>query len=227
MLTAEEISQRYQLPPERARIVGAGAFIIHAVMERFKLTEIHVSTYGIREGILLAYARYGEQWLQQIKHSVEAAGTSNTDRQEDEKFAQSGRRLLQVRAHKMLEWREEVLKHEDVEAVHKMRVASRRLRAVLDAYESACSPKQFKKVYRHIREMADILGLARDTDVMLENLRGRLAQIPREEQAGVEWLLERLATYRQEHQKRLEAFLQDFDDAAFLEQIAACLPEEE
>lgn len=31
---------------------------------RFRLKELHISPQGIREGILLAYARSGEHWLQ-------------------------------------------------------------------------------------------------------------------------------------------------------------------
>ena len=37
------------------------------------------------------------------------------------------------------------VKNENIEAVHKMRVASRRLRAVLDAYQSICNPKHSRK----------------------------------------------------------------------------------
>ncbi len=229
ILTAEEVSQRYQQPPGRTRILPAGALIIRAVMDRLQLNEIHVSPHGIREGVLLSYARYGEEWLQQVQKSSEVPTQEKngvTDTQEtkyDETFAQSGRRLLLERTHKMLAWRDDVLKHEDIEAVHKMRVASRRLRAVLDAYESACDPKQFKKTYRLVKEIANILGKARDTDVMIENLRLQLIQAPCEEQAGIQWLIRRLDTYRQQHQQRLEMFLQKLDVSGLQEQVEVLL----
>src|SRR5437660_2825517 len=59
-LPTEDIAQRYQLDPKRVRILRAGVLIICALIERFKLNELRISPQGIREGILLAYARSGE-----------------------------------------------------------------------------------------------------------------------------------------------------------------------
>ena len=73
-LTAEEIAQRYQQPVGRARILSAGALIIRAMMARLHLNEIFVSPHGIREGVLLAYARYGEQWLQHVDTPTASGG---------------------------------------------------------------------------------------------------------------------------------------------------------
>ncbi len=232
-LPADEVAERYAIAPQRARILPAGALIIRMLMERLHLQEIHVSTHGIREGVLLARERYGESWLAQLRGEVSApvqqSETEAAARKEAaaETFAASGRRLLLARTRSMLEWREEVLKHEDIEAVHKMRVASRRLRAALDAYESLCEPKQFKKVYRRVKELADVLGKARDTDVMIENLQRQMEHIPSEEHAGMQWFIDRLSAYRQQHQRTLETYLSDreLNGDALLQQIKACLPE--
>ncbi len=231
-LPAEEISRRYEQPLKRARILPAGALIINTLMLNLHLSEIRISTHGIREGVLLAYARYGDRWLHYLQENVQSSEQENAtavvpEDEQEETFAHSGSRLLLERTHKMLEWRAEVLKHEDIEAVHKMRVASRRLRAVLDAYEMACDPKKFKRVYHQVKEIADILGKARDTDVMVANLQQQLAATPEEPQAGLQWLIHRLSTYRQAHQEKLEAFLQGVDENAFVQQMMACLPEGE
>jgi exopolyphosphatase/pppGpp-phosphohydrolase len=234
-LPAEEIAQRFEQPLERARILLAGALIIQTVMSRLQVNEIHVSSHGIREGVLLAYERYRERWLKTVSQSAEALNhmqQSNGNSEmfvsftpEAEPFAQSGRRLLQERTQKMLEWPEEVLKHEDVEAVHKMRVAIRRLRATLDAYQSICDPKSFKKIYRQVTEIADALGAARDTDVMLLNLHAQLEQMKSEDKAGVEWIIERLQIFRQQKQLELESFLQRLDEEALKQQIESCILE--
>ncbi|HEU5230213.1 MAG TPA: CHAD domain-containing protein [Ktedonobacteraceae bacterium] len=228
---SHEIATRYHIHASRARILPAGALIILAVMERFRLDEIRVSRYGIREGMLLAYARYGDQWLEQVTRQSMHVQQDDTTAQlndekdvQDETFAESGRRMLEERAHKMMSWRDEVLKHEDIEAVHKMRVASRRLRAVLDAYESVCEPKRFKKVYRRVKKLADVLGQARDTDVMIQNLQSQLAEASSEEQAGIHWLIERQSAYRQAHQKKLEAALKQLDTDKLQQQVVSCLP---
>jgi len=231
-LPAEEIAQRYEQPLDRARILPAGALIIQKVMTRLRLEEIQVSEHGIREGVLLAYARYGDRWLETVNESADQAEQGKATKAsapmaspKEETFAQSGRRMLLERTKKMLDWCDEVLKHEDVEAVHKMRVASRRLRATLDGYESCCDPKVFKKFYREVKEAADNLGAARDTDVMLQNLHAQMEQMPDEDRPGVQWLIERLKDYRQERQEALEQFLHSLDEDALKEQAASCIPE--
>jgi CHAD domain-containing protein len=125
----------------------------------------------------------------------------------------------------MLELPQEVLKHEDVEAVHKMRVASRRLRATLDAYQSICDPKIFKSVFRQVKGAADALGAARDTDVMLLNLHEQLEQVRSEEKDGVQWIIQRLDTFRQQKQQELESFLQQFDEETLTKQVELLIPE--
>ncbi len=233
-LSAEEIAQRYQQPMGRARILPAGALIIHAMMDRLHLREIFVSPHGIREGVLLAYARYGEQWLQRVdtlssseKNSHNNTATSAKEEKQNETFAHSGRRLLLDRTEKLLQGRDAVLKNDDIEAVHKMRVASRRLRATLDAYEAICVPQPFKEVYKKTKNIADLLGKARDTDVMIENLQVQMRQVSVEEQVGIQWLIDRLQSYREKHQHVVEAFFKKFDEHAFKLQIEACLAREE
>ena len=232
-LPAEEISQRFDQPLDRARILLAGALIIQEAMLRLGLDEIRISPHGIREGVLLAFERFGDNWLEKVEEGAGAspngkAGTSTAALKEDipvETFVHSARRMLLERMKKLLDWPDEILKHEDIEAVHKMRVASRRLRAALDAYEVCCDPKQFKKIYRQVKKAADMLGAARDTDVMLQNLQAELEQAASEEQAGIQWLIDRLITYRQQKEQELDAFLQSLDEDALKEGIRLCIPE--
>jgi hypothetical protein len=316
-LTAEEISQRYDQPIARARILPAGALIIRSVMSRLDLREISISPHGIREGVLLAYQRYGERWLERINeessdshqstnsrwngttstsspHSNETnyymGGGGNggrrssaakyrrrrlpdpslsegqwqarnptqetatapadqlipavqpydaishredtfwqavlgTENQVMPTFIDSGKRMLTERIDKLLDWPDEILRHEDFEAVHKMRVASRRLRATLDAFETCCEPKQFKKTYRDIKKIADLLGEARDTDVMLQGLQTRLEEAPSEERPGIQWLIQRLRAYRQQIQQDLQTYFTQLDEQALRKQVESCIQE--
>jgi exopolyphosphatase/pppGpp-phosphohydrolase len=229
-LPAKEISQRYKLPLERARVLPGGALILHAVMSYLDLNEIHANPHGLRHGVLLAYARYGEQWLEQVNAIASKQGKGSDDQHkttqsdQEQSFAQFGRRLLRKRAKKFLDWSGKVLQHEDVEAVHKMRVASRRLRAALDAYETCSKPKPFKKAYRRVKELADSLGSERDTDVMLQSLHSRLQQAPVEQQAGIQWFIDRLDVYHQQRQKDLDDALQTLDQDALRQEIKSCIP---
>lgn len=243
-LPAGEIAQRFEQPPARARIMLAGALIISAMMTRLRLDEIHVSRHGIREGALLAYARYGADWLACVSGTSTRANRRNAALAAlpplepglgamesvngakpvpPETFARAGERMLRARMGIFREQPAEVLKNEDIEAVHKMRVASRRLRATLDAYESCCEPTSFKRVYRSIQEAANRLGDARDTDVMIEGLRAQLEHATPDERPGVEWLIERLQSFRQKKQRALEHYLHDLDTDALARQIEACI----
>jgi CHAD domain-containing protein len=114
-----------------------------------------------------------------------------------------------------------------MEAVHRMRVASRRLRATLDAFESCCRPKPFKRVYSSVTRAADALGAARDADVMLQHLRESMEQVSGDARVGAQWLLDHLQNFREEKQRELERFLKDLDPDWFERQIEACIPQRE
>ncbi len=59
---------------------------------------------------------------------------------------------------------------EDIEAIHRMRVASRRLRSALPLFET-CYAARYRTGWRNgIRQVTSALGQARDTDVQIERL---------------------------------------------------------
>ena len=74
-------------------------------------------------------------------------------------------------------------------------------------------------------QIADVLGAARDTDVMLINLHAQLEQVKSEDKAGVEWIIERLQTFREQKQLELESFLQSLDEDALRKQIELSIQE--
>ncbi len=64
---------------------------------------------------------------------------------------------------------------DDVEHVHRTRVASRRLRNVLELFEDAWPPEQRKSWRKRIRGITRTLGAARDLDVQITFLETALA----------------------------------------------------
>jgi len=243
-LPATEIARRYRLPLERARVLPGGALILLALMEVLQLQEISVSQRGVSEGALLAALRYGDNWMEHpdvnIKPDVHDISTNTIPNRSGEQaqgpvpttsptlpspaFIETGRQELLKRSEQFVKWIEPVLQNEDVEAVHKMRVASRRLRATLDAYGFACVQKPFKRVYREVKQAADLLGTARDTDVMLQNLEQQQQEAPDKEKPGLQWLINRLQSYRQQQQEAIEAFFKQFHSKRFQQSVASCIP---
>ncbi|MBA2677231.1 MAG: CHAD domain-containing protein, partial [Ktedonobacteraceae bacterium] len=86
-----------------------------------------------------------------------------------------------------------------------------------------CDPKTFKKVYRGVKETADLLGTARDTDVMLLGWHAQLEQAPAEEQPALRWLIARLSAYREQEQENLEDYFATFDEKTVRRQIDICI----
>jgi len=97
------------------------------------------------------------------------------------------------------------------------------LRAAMDAYESCCKPKPFKRVYREVKDLAGILGAVRDTDVMIRHLQQWAGDMPEAERDGVDWLMERLQTYRQEQLCVMDEEVQSLEGKNLRQKIAASM----
>src|SRR5204863_3412069 len=76
-------------------------------------------------------------------------------------------RTIEIRAREVFSFADAALDTSDIEGVHDMRVATRRLRAALEVY-APCFPKaEFKQLLREVKALADALGARRDPDVAL------------------------------------------------------------
>jgi exopolyphosphatase/guanosine-5'-triphosphate,3'-diphosphate pyrophosphatase len=64
---ADALAARFGLRPARARILGAGAAIVAALMARYGVAEVRVADAGIREGTVLAVAHAGGAWRDQLE----------------------------------------------------------------------------------------------------------------------------------------------------------------
>jgi CHAD domain-containing protein len=101
-------------------------------------------------------------------------------------FAEAAAATVAVRAEELFEHSAGVLDTTDIERVHDMRVASRRLRAVLEIY-APCFPKaQFRPLLREVKALADALGERRDPDVLLAQLETLEAALPKTNTPGIE-----------------------------------------
>jgi CHAD domain-containing protein len=101
-------------------------------------------------------------------------------------FAQAAAATVAVRAEELFEQSENVLDTSDIERVHDMRVASRRLRAVLEIYAPCFPAAEFKPLLREVKALADALGARRDPDVLLDQLAKLEGALPKANAPGVE-----------------------------------------
>src|SRR3954451_5369242 len=101
-------------------------------------------------------------------------------------FAQAAAATVAVRAEELFEQSENVLDTTDIERVHDMRVASRRLRAVLEIYAPCFPGDQCKPLLREVKDFAGALGERRDPDVLLDRLATLEAVVPKAHTPGIE-----------------------------------------
>jgi CHAD domain-containing protein len=101
-------------------------------------------------------------------------------------FAEAAAATVAVRAEELFEHSMGVLDTSDIERVHDMRVASRRLRAVLEIYAPCFPTDQFKPLLKEVKALADALGARRDPDVLLAQLERIEAALPKADAPGVE-----------------------------------------
>jgi CHAD domain-containing protein len=108
-----------------------------------------------------------------------------------EPYAHAAARIVRVRADELFAQAEGVLDTSDIERVHDMRVASRRLRAVLEVF-APCFPKgPYRGVLRDVKRIADALGERRDPDVHVAAMEKLAETLPPELRAGVDLLADR------------------------------------
>lgn len=107
-------------------------------------------------------------------------------------YAEAAAATVAVRADELFERADDVLDIDDIEAVHDMRVATRRLRAVLEIYEPCFPRKQHKEALSEVKALADALGERRDPDVLLAALDKVAMSVKSADFAGVALYAERV-----------------------------------
>ncbi len=134
-------------------------------------------------------------------------------------FAEAAARTVAVRARELWEHSEGVLDTGDIERVHDMRVATRRLRAAMEIFAPCFPKKRHRKALREVKDLADLLGGRRDPDVMIDRLRGMEAALTQEDRPGIESLCEGLRADQEEANRRLSEELAKVRDERLPERL--------
>jgi CHAD domain-containing protein len=130
-----------------------------------------------------------------------------------EPFALAGARIVRLRADELFSHGDEVLDTADIERVHDMRVASRRLRAVLEIFEPVFPQGDFKTVLRDVKALADALGERRDPDVHIDAMEELEAAMQAANRPGIEALVKRQRARQAAGNATLQAALEHTREA--------------
>jgi CHAD domain-containing protein len=134
-------------------------------------------------------------------------------------FAEAARMTVAVRAGELWEHSEGVLDTSDIERVHAMRVATRRLRAVLEIFAPCFERDEHRTVLREVKALADALGARRDPDVQLAATDALEAAMGPEERAGLEVFASTLRDEQRAGNEILAAALRHAEESGLRERL--------
>jgi CHAD domain-containing protein len=109
----------------------------------------------------------------------------------------------------------------DIEGVHDVRVASRRLRAAMDVAVDCFPAEWYRPLHKNAKEITGALGAVRDLDVQIEALSFQRLHSPPEEWPGIDYLLTELERDRDEARARMLSFLAGVEKQGIAEEAKA------
>lgn len=133
----------------------------------------------------------------------------------DTAYGEVAARVLEVRCEELIDHARDVLDTDDIERVHDMRVATRRLRAAIEVFRPCFPRDEGKRVLKEVKALADALGERRDRDVAIAGLDGFAAAMPAPDRPGIGSLVDRF----REEQERANAELGPFVAPARLDEL--------
>jgi len=100
-----------------------------------------------------------------------------------------------------------VIDSDDPDAVHRVRVASRRLRAAMDVAPACFPPKWYRPLHKTSKAITRSLGEVRDRDVLLDALTREREQASAAERPGIDHMIAGVRRERKRERKKMLRFL--------------------
>jgi CHAD domain-containing protein len=145
----------------------------------------------------------------------------------DDPYAAAAAKVVAVRAREVADHSQDVLDVTDIERVHDMRVATRRLRAALEIFEPCFPSPQHEEALSEVKAVADALGERRDADVTIATLEHFAEGLAAPDRPGVASLVEQIRAEQAEANAELEPFVQQRRLAALSERLSELVVEAE
>jgi CHAD domain-containing protein len=130
----------------------------------------------------------------------------------EDTLAEAGRKVLRMHLARMLANEAGTRSGEDIEDLHRMRVATRRMRAAWRVFEGAYRPRVARRYVRELRGVAASLGAVRDLDVLLEGLDTYARDLP---ETGSEALEPLRAAWRDDRERARRRLTELLDSRAY------------
>jgi CHAD domain-containing protein len=125
----------------------------------------------------------------------------------DDAMSEAGRKTFRFHFQRMLYHEPGTRLGEDIEALHDMRVATRRMRAAFRVFGDHFRPKHIAPYLKGLRRTGRALGRVRDLDVFRERIHAYLETLPESERGGLDSLQAALEEQRESARREMLAYL--------------------
>jgi CHAD domain-containing protein len=125
----------------------------------------------------------------------------------DDPMSEAGRKIFRFHYQRMLVNEPGTRLGEDIEALHDMRVATRRMRAAFRVFGAYYEPKEVAPYLKGLRRTGRALGPVRDLDVFRVKVQAYLSTLPELQQGSLDGFLTVLEARREASRDRLLAYL--------------------
>ncbi len=141
----------------------------------------------------------------------------------DASVREGAQRVLLFRFDEMINLREAALDFSDIEGVHDMRVASRRLRIALADFAPYFKTRELNSSRKKLKSLASALGEVRDADVAIEALVKLASRADSDVAEGVETLVDERKREREDARAKLVKVIDEGDCQNLRAEFAASL----
>lgn len=138
-------------------------------------------------------------------------------------FLEAAHTSLRQQCDEMMSHLEGTRRGDDIEALHDMRVASRRLRAALSVFAAAFAPKPFAAIEKEVAKTTDALGAVRDSDVQIEFMESVIGTASESEKVGLRAFAEHLGRERDRERVLLVKELGRLEKSGFVKDFGKLL----
>jgi len=141
----------------------------------------------------------------------------------DDLMSEAARKTLTFHFERMLAHEDGTKAGEDIEELHDMRVATRRMRAALAVFEPYIDHKAYKPYLKDLRRTGRLLGRVRDLDVFHEKAGHYLDELPEERRDELDPLFEAWEVERKERREKMLGWLDGPGYRGFVESFGEFL----
>lgn len=149
-------------------------------------------------------------WLMPVPEPSEKVGILPQD-----PLSEAGRKVMRFHFAQMLKHEEGTRLGEDIEALHDMRVATRRMRAAFEVFDQAFKKSALKAHLKGLRATGRALGAVRDLDVFMEKAQKYIDTLPEEKKSGLDPLLQHWKEERDAARREMIDYLNSAEYARF------------